>query len=190
MIVTCPYSTLKNLEDAYHHSPEFIQSEIKALRDRLASELEINVEEYSKIRRREHELEDKLKLEGSLSESELEELKKLREMRKSIERGGCEGVVNPGENPNPSLSEEEEKCTWIVEVKRPREEFEEESFRTLCPECPQARCALCPPEKVCATRIIVGCPKGYWDRERKVCLTSTQVHAIYHGSPKPWKVKR
>ena len=189
MIVTCPYSTLKNLEDAYHHSPEAYKEEIKSLREKVASDMGIDIEEYSKIRRREHELEDKLKLEGSLSVEELEELKRLRKMRKEIERGGCEGIVNPGENPNPSLSEEEVKCEWTIEVKRPREEFEEESFRTLCPECPQARCALCPPHMACATRIIVGCPKGYWDRERKVCLTSMQVHAIYHGRPKPWKGK-
>jgi hypothetical protein len=189
MIVQCPYSTLKNLEDAFHHSPEFIKPEVKALRDKLASELEIDIEEYSKIRRREHELEDKLKLEGSLSEQELEELKRLRQLRKEIERGGCEGIVEPTENPNPTLSNEEAKCEWRVEVVNPRELFEEESFRTLCPECPQARCALCPSEKACATRIIVGCPKGYWDPKTKRCLTSTKVHIIYHGSPKPWKGK-
>jgi len=189
MIVTCPYSTLKNLEDAFHHSPDFIKEDVKALRDKLASELEIDIEEYSKIRRREHELEDKLKLEGSLSESELEELKRLRQLRKQLERGGCEGVVNPTENPNPGLASEEARCEWTVEVKAPREYFEEESFRTLCPECPQGRCALCPPERACATRIIVGCPKGYWDKERKICLTSMQVHTIYHGRSKPWKGK-
>jgi len=43
MIITCPYSTLKNIEDAYQHSPDFIKPEIKAIRDRLASELEIDV---------------------------------------------------------------------------------------------------------------------------------------------------
>jgi len=189
VIVTCPYSTLKNLEDAYHHSPEFIREDVKALRDRLASQLEINVEEYSKIRRREHELEDKLKLEGTLSEQELEELKRLRQLRKELERGGCSGVVEPGENPNPSLSVEEQKCKWTIEVKKPREYFDERSFRTLCPECPQMRCALCPPEKACATRIIVGCSKDYWDEKTQRCLVSTEVHAIYHGSPKPWKGK-
>jgi len=187
VIVTCPYSTLKNLEDAYHHSPEFIREEVKALRDKLASQLEINVEEYSKIRRREHELEDKMKLEGTLSEQELEELKRLRQMRKELERGGCSGVVEPGENPNPGLAVEEQRCEWAVEVKRPREHFDERSFRTLCPECPQMRCALCPPEKACATRIIIGCPKGYWDEKAQKCLVSTEVHVIYHGRPKPWK---
>jgi hypothetical protein len=189
VIVTCPYSTLKNLEDAYHHSPEYIRPEVKSLRDKLASELGINIEEYSKIRRREHELEDKLKLEGSLSEQELEELKRLRQLRKELERGGCEGVVNPGENPNPDVALEETKCEWTIEERRPREYFDERSFRTLCPECPQMRCALCPPEKACATRIIVGCPKGYWDEKTGRCLTSTEVHVIYHGSPKPWKGK-
>jgi len=189
MIVTCPYSTLKSLEDALHHSPDFIRPEVKALRDKLASQLEIDIEEYSKIRRREHELEDKLKLEGTLSESELEELKRLRQLRKQLERGGCEGVINPGENPNPELSIEEQKCTWTVEVVNPREMFEEESFRTLCPECPSARCALCPTEMACASRIIIGCPKGYWDSKTKRCLTSMKVHVIYHGRPKPWKGK-
>jgi hypothetical protein len=189
MIVTCPYSTLKNLEDAFHHSPEAYREEILKLREKVANDMGIDLEEYSKIRRREHELEDKLKLEGSLREEELEELKRLRQLRKQLERGGCEGIVNPTENPNTSLSEMEAKCEWVVEVKRSGEEFEEESFRTLCPECPQMRCALCPPHMACATRIIVGCPKGYWDKERKVCLTSMKVHVIYHGRPKPWKGK-
>ena len=189
MIVTCPYSTLKNLEDAFHHSPEAYREEIGRLREKIAGDIGIDLDEYSKVRRREHELEDKLKIEGTLSEQELEELKRLRQLRKQLERGGCEGIVEPGDNPNPELSIEEQKCTWVMEVKKPHEYFDERSFRTLCPECPQMRCALCPPEKACATRIIVGCPKGYWDEKTQRCLTSTEVHVIYHGRPKPWKGK-
>jgi hypothetical protein len=179
---------LKNLEDAYEHARPEDKPDILKKMQEVAERLDIDLEEHMKIRRREHELEDKAKMQG-LTEEEHKELESLRFQRKSLEFGGCEGIVKPTENPNPSLSEEEAKCEWVVEVKRPREEFEEESFRTLCPECPQMRCALCSPEKACATRIVVGCPKGYWDRERKVCLTSTQAHVIYHGKPKPWKGK-
>jgi|GEM_PF-6335900 len=100
---------------------------------------------------------------------------------------GCQGVVDPGDNPNPGLKRREQKCTWREEHVEDKENFAPESFRTLCPECPEARCALCPPEKACATRIIVGCPKGEWDPVAKRCKVSMRPQVILHGSPKPWK---
>lgn len=95
---------------------------------------------------------------------------------------GCQGVVGPGENPNPGLKEVEDGCVWTEEKVHPKEYFDPESFRTLCPQCPQARCALCPPEFACATRIIVGCPKGHFKGGR--CEVGTEPHVIYHGRPK------
>jgi len=118
----------------------------------------------------------------------------MREIRKGIfdrmrekpaSCPGCEGVVEPGQNPNPELAELEKACTWRKEEVKPKEYFEPASFRTLCPECPEARCALCPPELACATRIIIGCPLGQWDAEKGLCKVATEAHVIYHGAPKP-----
>lgn len=144
----------------------------------------------------EHHLEDavrvtkgetKAKFEAWLDDARM----KRKEILQMIKKGsnpmdietsqgcGCEGIVNPGElNPK-----ELEVCTWREEKVKPKEEFEPESFRTLCPECPDARCAKCPPELACATRIIIGCPLGQWDPETKRCKVSTQTHTIYHGHP-------
>jgi len=88
---------------------------------------------------------------------------------------GCEGMMS-----NPEIPE---KCKFRKELKKPKEYFDPASFRTLCPECPQARCALCPPELECATRIIIGCKKGQF--KAGVCQIGTETHVIYHGQPKP-----
>jgi len=86
------------------------------------------------------------------------------------------------QNPSPEIPPE---CRFEVEKVKPKEFFDPRSFRTLCPECPQKRCALCPPELACATRIIIGCPSGQWDEEVKRCKVGTETHVIYHGKPKP-----
>lgn len=120
---------------------------------------------------------------------------KVREIRKKIdelrlkEKGssenpeGCEGCIYPGENPNPKLAKLEKRCTWTEEKIQPKQYFDPMSFRTLCPECPEKRCALCPPELACATRIIVGCRLGEFVEGR--CRVGTETHVIYHGAPKP-----
>ena len=171
-IQECPFCTFKHLTDAEHHAPEDVKPLISKLREDLAKKIDIDKAKYDEIRRYEHILEDYLTV--------------LREKRKSLEpHRGCSGAVEPMENPNPELAELEKQCTWTKEEVKPAEYFHPESFRTLCPECPQARCALCPPELACATRIIIGCPKEAWDTETKRCRTSTEKHVIYHGSPKP-----
>ena len=170
----CPYCTFKHLSDAEMHAPDDIKPIISKLREDLARKLNIDKASYDEIRRYEHILEDYLTV--------------LREARKKLEpHRGCSGVVNPGENPNPELAELELKCTWTKEEKKPADYFHPESFRTLCPECPMGRCAMCPPELACATRIIVGCPKEHWDERTKRCKVSTEAHVIYHGQPKPEK---
>jgi len=98
---------------------------------------------------------------------------------------GCEGIVAPGENPVPELAELERACVWRKEEKESAEAFDPRSFRTLCPECPEARCALCPPELACATRLVIGCPVGFWVEEPEPrCVDKTRVHVVYHGAPK------
>jgi len=170
-VSTCPYCTFKHLTDAEQHAPEDIKPLISKLRQDLAKKLDIEKATYDEIRKYEHILEDYLTV--------------LREKRKQIEpHRGCSGIVNPGENPNPELAQLETQCTWTKEEVKPAEYFHPESFRTLCPECPMARCALCPPELACATRIIIGCPKEHWDPKTKRCRTSTEPHVIYHGKPK------
>ncbi|MEM2305955.1 MAG: hypothetical protein QXK51_11495 [Candidatus Methanomethylicia archaeon] len=170
-IQECPFCTFKHLSDAEAHAPSDIKPIISKIREDLAKKIDIDKASYDEIRKYEHILEDYLTV--------------LREKRKELEpHRGCSGIVNPGENPNPELALAETKCEWREEKVKPKEYFHPESFRTLCPECPQARCALCPPELACATRIIIGCKKEEWDTETKRCRVSTEKHVIYHGSPK------
>jgi hypothetical protein len=117
----------------------------------------------------------------------LSSLGKLRESSiKAVEGiGECKKIYESAAEPfseNPGLPQE---CEWKTEIVRPKEEFDSRSFRVICPECPNQRCSQCPPELKCATRIIIGCPKGEWDEKTKTCRVSTQVHSIDHGSPKP-----
>jgi len=110
----------------------------------------------------------------------------MEKMRKNPETCvGCEGILAPGENPNPELAALERVCVWRKELVKPKEAFDPRSFRTLCPECPGARCAECPPELACASRLIIGCPLGQWDEVRGLCRVATEAHVIYHGAPKP-----
>jgi hypothetical protein len=175
----CPYCTLKHITDASHHSSfdKEIQKTIEDLKKKLAEVTGIDLKDYEQIRKHEHILEDYLTV--------------LREARKKLEpHRGCSGIINPEQYPtNPDIIENptDVKCEWRKEEIKPKEYFHPESFRTLCPECPMSRCALCPEEKACATRIVIGCPKEYWDEKEKKCKVSTEPHVIYHGSPKPWK---
>lgn len=175
----CPYCTLKHITDATHHADfdQEIKQTLEKIRQELKDKLSIsNPEEYDKVRKYEHILEDYLTV--------------LRNKRKEYEHQGCSGAVTPQEYPtnlhitgNPDSLPVQ--CIWRKEERKPKEYFHPESFRTLCPECPMSRCALCPPELACATRIIIGCPKELWDEKAKKCMGSTEVHVIYHGSPKP-----
>lgn len=170
----CPFCTLKHLTDASAHADfdEKIKATIESLRKDLAQATNIDLTKYDEIRKYEHILEDYLTV--------------VREARKRLEpHRGCSGTIegNPekhSENP----AELNPQCTWTKEEFKPAEYFHPESFRTLCPECPMARCALCPPELACATRIIIGCKKEEWDPTTKRCRISTERHVIYHGKPK------
>jgi len=113
-------------------------------------------------------------------------------LAQSLEHGvGCSGIITPEEHPtnlhitNPDNPEIPEYCRFEEEKVKPKEYFHPESFRTLCPECPESRCAECPPELACATRIIIGCKKEEWDERTKRCKIGTETHVIYHGVPKP-----
>ena len=94
---------------------------------------------------------------------------------------GCEiPGANPG--PKPQIGKLLEKCDFTKEMVKSKEYFDPKSFRILCPECPKARCAQCPPELACATRIVIGCKKGEFVEGR--CRVGTERHVIYHGKPK------
>ena len=92
------------------------------------------------------------------------------EVRKVIERGF---IGNPGDRMIL------EACEFTKEPVKPKEYFDPDSFRTICPECPESRCSLCPPELACATRIITGCKQGEFFKGR--CQVGTEAHVIYHG---------
>lgn len=173
----CPYCTLKHLTDAEAHAgfDEKIKQVIQNLRNELSKSINIDLKSYDEIRKHEHILEDYLTV--------------LRDARKKLEpHRGCSGAIsgNPAEyNPDENPAELPPVCIWRKEERKPKEYFHPESFRTLCPECPMARCSLCPPELACASRIIIGCRRKAWDPEAKKCRESTEIHVIYHGSPKP-----
>ncbi len=94
----------------------------------------------------------------------------------AIVHGRSESVDgNPG---NPEIPE---RCEFTKESVKPKEYFDKDSFRTICPECPDGRCANCPPELTCATRIIIGCKEGEFVKGR--CRIGTEAHTIYHGTP-------
>ena len=63
---------------------------------------------------------------------------------------------------------------------KPAEYFDPQSFRVLCPECPDQRCAKCPPElEPVATRVIIGCKKGEFEEGR--CQIATEKHVVFHN---------
>jgi len=153
---------------------------------------------YKHSRDLEHHAEDALRVTSGEEHEFFERLvNTVREFRKEIfnkmvERAsggqavacGCEGVVEPGQNPNPELAVIEEACVWEKEEVMPKERFDPRSFRTLCPQCFGQRCAMCLPEQICSPRIIIGCPAGYWDEGKKLCTISTRVHVVYRGRPR------
>jgi len=138
---------------------------------------DLKAERWRKIAHEARMLRKKLLECETCEEPEPEDIKAYYEAEKEIEAGKLKSLNNP-HNPIP------EYCHFTPEVINPKEMFDPRSFRTLCPECPEARCSLCPPELRCATRIIVGCPKPYWDEEKGVCRVGMKAHVIYHGKPK------
>jgi len=173
-IPECPSCSLKHTTDAKHHSdfnPE-IKAELTKAQLKIANYMELSPEklkEYEKVRKVEHILEDYLTV--------------LRELRHKIVKT-CPHS-NP-HNPNPKVEEREviiegKKYLQRIEEVKPKEYFEEESFRTLAPKCPLMRPELCPEEiRAKTTRVIIGCPKDQWDRERKLCKVATETHVVYH----------
>lgn len=159
----CPYCTLKHLSDAEAHAgfDEGLKRAISELRLKLAEASRVDLTKYDEIRKHEHVLEDYLTV--------------LREARKKLEpHRGCSGNVMGDPEVTPA------ECRFRHEEVKPAEYFHPGSFRTLCPKCPGARCAACPPELSCSTRIVIGCPKEAWDEEAKRCRASTEVHVIHH----------
>ena len=112
----------------------------------------------------------------------------LRDLRHRIMEGSekrFEALAewHPWETSNPSNPVDPgipKKCDFKKEPVKPKGYFDPDSFRTICPECPERRCALCQPELACATRIITGCREGEFVDGR--CQVGTEAHVIYHGS--------
>ena len=161
---------------------------------------------YQHARDVEHHLEDAVKFGKSHPERQKfqELLDKQRLIRKEIDKLRLKQLMETGEEICIACSESESEtesgnpesesnpeskipvyCEFIKEQVKPKEYFDPRSFRTVCPESPTKRCKDLPPEMACASRIIIGCPKGFWDEETQRCRVGTEVHVIYHGKPKP-----
>lgn len=116
---------------------------------------------------------EEIAMGGEDTEVMTELAEQAREWRRTIQ-----GAKEHSHETNPIP----ERCKFKVESVKPKGYFDASSFRTLCPECPEARCSKCPPEKECATRIIIGCKKGKFSAGK--CTVGTEAHVIYHGYPK------
>lgn len=134
------------------------------------------IEDFIKAYRLEHKVEDVLTV--------------LRDLRHKIMEGSEERFEalsewHPWETNNPSNPGAKSdrmilpQCNFTKEQVKHKEYFDKNSFRTLCPECPEGRCALCPPDLQCTTRVVIGCPKGEF--VKGTCRVGTTAHVIYHG---------
>jgi len=125
------------------------------------------VEDFIRAYELEHKVEDVLTV--------------LRDLRHKIMEGSgkrfeaLEAIENPG-NPGIGIPKQ---CEFKKEPVKPKQYFDRDSFRTICPECPEGRCALCPPELACVTRIVIGCKEGEFVAGR--CARGTEAHVIYHA---------
>ena len=163
---------------------------------------------YKHSRDLEHHMEDAVRVsrgkQREFFENWIDEIRKLRkqvlgmmirnatpsiasdeEPEESSTSCGCQGIVEPGDNPNEELAEAEASCTWRKEEVKPKEYFDPESFRTLCPKCAEQRCALCTPEQACSTRVIIGCKAGEFISDASGtsrCGIGTEPHVIYHAT--------
>lgn len=112
-------------------------------------------------------------------------MKEARERRLELRYKAWEGEKLSG-NPDSIYPQIEEQmgCIFEEEKEKPKGYFDPRSFRTLCPECPEARCSLCPEELACATRVIIGCKKGEYDAAKDECRIGTETHVVAHGESK------
>lgn len=135
------------------------------------------VEDFIVAYQLEHKIEDALTVLRDLRHKIMEGSEKRFE---AMEKSGMIHVEdnpgNPGNSGNPGIPE---YCEFTKDQVHPKEYFDKDSFRTICPECPESRCSLCPPEKACATRIIIGCKAGEF--VKGTCRIGTETHNIFHG---------
>ena len=128
----------------------------------------------------EHKIEDTLTVLRDLRHKIMEGSEKRFEALEEVGRE-MKYHSNPKVGGNPGNPEIPEHCEFTKEPVKPKKYFDKDSFRTICPECPESRCSLCPPELACATRIITGCKKGEFVKGE--CRIGTEAHVIYHGKP-------
>lgn len=67
------------------------------------------------------------------------------------------------------------RCQFVTEVLKAKGSFDPHSFRTICPECPEGDCKLCPAAE-CSARLVIGCPKGHFVDGR--CQIGTEAQKI------------
>jgi len=139
------------------------------------------IEDFIKAYRLEHKVEDVLTVLRDLRHKIMEGSEKRFEALSEWHPWEKNNPSNPGNPGNPGRKETVfyAGCDFTKEKVKPKEYFDTLSFRTICPECPDSRCANCPPELACATRIIIGCKEGEFDKGR--CQVGTETHVIYHA---------
>ncbi len=131
------------------------------------------VEDFIRVYQLEHKVEDVLTVARDLRHKIMEG---SEERFEALAEAGLLEKVDEGNPGNPEIPE---RCEFVKESVKPKGYFDPDSFRTICPECPEGRCANCPPELACATRIVIGCKEGEFVKGR--CQVGTEAHVIYHG---------
>ncbi|NQT07563.1 hypothetical protein HQ586_00650 [Candidatus Bathyarchaeota archaeon] len=176
-LAVCVNCQLKHAVGLLHHVDPSMEKEKYSKTIELIKEISEGlmmtsqeVEDFIAVHHLEHKVEDTLTvlrdLRHKIMEGSAERFEALEEVGREMH--------NPG-NPIP------EACEFTKEQVKPKGYFDPLSFRTICPECPEGRCALCPPDLQCATRIITGCKSGEFVKGR--CRVGTEVHNIFHGEP-------
>lgn len=158
-----------------------------------AVDLKAHTEPGTERREKVAEIVEDIRKDLAMRKDQLREFEEIREIEHRIEdyltvlrdmRHDLQAQTVPEEmKENPGNPETLEGCSFEKKVFQAKEHFDPGSFRTLCPECPEGRCALCPPELRCATRVVIGCPTGQFTEGR--CQVGTEAHVIYHGASKP-----
>jgi len=174
-LAVCVNCQLKHAVGLLHHVDPSMEKEkysktielINEIREGLMMTSE-EVEDFIRAYELEHKVEDVLTVLRDLRHKIMEGSGKRFEALEALENPGTPGIGIP------------KQCEFKKEPVKPKGYFDPKSFRTICPECPEGRCSLCPPELACATRIVIGCKEGEFVKGR--CRIGTEAHTIYHGT--------
>lgn len=160
----CPYCELKHVTDAKAQSADAGREKgLANLQKQIASQLGINpVEEYDKVRRMEHKVEDYITRLGEVKAE-------LRQRRHEIEEMPYHEKKRLGllsDNPDPDIFRRELGKETYVDIYHEKEECAASSFRVIKPN-PEHLLTIC-------------CPLGEYSKEKERCQVGTMAQKLEH----------